>query len=253
MQQEETVSRLNFVLVHGAWNGGWCWGRVASCLSPQNEIAVFTPTLTGLGERGHLRSPPPSLDTHIEDIVRVITYNDLRDVILVGHSYGGMVVTGVADRLRSRLKHIVYLDAAVPGDGDDFASHAPGTTAEEAAKKRDWFRSLAKDGEWIGAPDPGLIGVSEPSDVEWLKRMMTPHPVQTFLQPLRLANGGAAGLPKTYILATNPPADIMGYPKQGERAKRGGEWRFRSIHCGHDTMVVSPQETADLLFEAANA
>ncbi|GEC57156.1 pimeloyl-ACP methyl ester carboxylesterase [Bradyrhizobium japonicum] len=247
------MRKQNFVLVHGAWHGGWCWSRTVDCLNPYNEFAVFAPTLTGLGERGHLTSPIPTLDTHIEDIVRVITYNDLHDVVLVGHSYAGMVVTGVADFLGPRLKHIVYLDAAVPEEGDDFASHAPGTTAEEAAKKREWFMSLAKDGVWIGPPDPNLAGVSEPTDVDWLKRMLTPHPVATWLQPVRLRNGGAAGIPKTYILATNPAAEIMGYPRQAERAKRGGDWRFRSIDCGHDTMVVRPKETAELLVEAATA
>ena len=133
------MRKQNFVLVHGAWHGGWCWSRTVDCLNPYNEFAVFAPTLTGLGERGHLTSPIPTLDTHIEDIVRVITYNDLHDVVLVGHSYAGMVVTGVADFLGPRLKHIVYLDAAVPEEGDDFASRcdvvATGTAAERRGRR----------------------------------------------------------------------------------------------------------------------
>ena len=243
------MTTLNIVLVHGAWHGGWCWSRVSSHLQERKNVVSYAPTLSGLGERGHLRYA--SLATHVEDVVRVIAYNELKDVVLVGHSYAGMVITAVADRVRSSIRHLVYLDAAVPRHGDDFASHAPLDSAETVSKKRAWFKSLSKDGEWIAAPDPSLVGVTDPADAARLKKLMTPHPLCTWLDRVELSDAGIEEIEKTYILATNPAADMMGYPQRAEIAKRGGTWRYRSLDCGHDTMIIKPRETAELLLEAA--
>ena len=238
------------VLVHGAWHGGWCWSRVV----PRLEAAgarVFTPTLTGLGERAHLTAGPPGLETHIADVVGLIEAEDLQDVVLVGHSYAGMVITGAADLLRSRIARLIYLDAAVPSDGDDFASHIPGLSAAEAERRRRVFRSMAADGAWLPPPEPGLVGVTAAEDVAWLKRRLTRHPLRTWLDPVSLRNGGHAGIPKTYVLATEPPSILMGYPAQAEAARKaGGEWTCREIACGHDMMVLEPERTASLILEA---
>ncbi|MBK0394899.1 alpha/beta fold hydrolase [Ramlibacter algicola] len=237
------------VLVHGAWHGGWCWDKVR----PRLEAAghrVLAPSLTGLGDREHLRHPIPSLDTHVADIVDLVESEDLHGVVLVGHSYGGMVITGAADALRDRVRHLVYLDAAVPADGQTFASFVPGITPEDVARREAAFRSMAPDGAWLPPISPAMVGVSDPEDVAWLQRCLRPHPLRTWLDPLRLPHGGHAGLPKTYVLATNPPTTAMGYPRVAEIA-RGGEWTPREIDCGHDMMVVAPERTASLIAEAA--
>jgi pimeloyl-ACP methyl ester carboxylesterase len=238
-----------FVLVHGAWHGGWCRNRVSTGLRAAGA-RVFPPTLTGLGERAHLREPIPSLETHIQDVCAVLESEELEDVVLVGHSYAGMVITGVADRLRARIRRLVYLDAAVPGDGDDFASYIPGISADDADRRRAAFRRLSPDGAWLPVVDPQLVGVSDPDDAAWLRRRMTPHPLRTWLDPLHFANAGHHGVPKTYVLATDPPTTEMGYPAQAEAAKQGGEWTYREIACGHDLMVLEPQRTTELLLEA---
>jgi pimeloyl-ACP methyl ester carboxylesterase len=242
--------RLPVVLVHGAWHGAWCWDRVRPIIEARG-CRVLTPTLTGVGERAHLREPVPSLETHIEDVARVIEAHELEDVVLVGHSYAGMVVTGAADRLKGRIRRLVYIDAAVPRDGDDFASHVPGTTAEQAERRRAAYRSFAPDGAWIPPMPPATVGI-DPSDAEttaWLERRLTPHPLRTWLDPLRFVDGGTAGIPKTYIVCTAPPTDLMGYPLHAQEARNGGEWICREIACGHDTMILRPVETADLVLE----
>lgn len=239
-----------FVLVHGAWHGGWCWRSVADRLQAAG-CRVFAPTLTGLGDRSHLRDPIPSLATHVEDVCQLIEAEELHDIILVGQSLGGMVVSTVADRLKNRIARLAYLDAAVPADGDDFASHIPGIAESEAERRRAVFRGMAPDGAWLPAPPPQMVGVLNPDDQSWLQRRLTPQPLSTWLEPVHYRNGGPAGVPKTYVLATQPPTTLMGYPVHGEVAKRGGEWTYREIACGHDMMVVEPALTAVLLLEAA--
>ncbi|HVE54185.1 MAG TPA: alpha/beta fold hydrolase [Ramlibacter sp.] len=239
-----------FVLVHGAWCGGWCWSRVRPLLEGAGA-RVFTPTLTGLGERQHLREPVPGLQTHIQDVVNLIETEELQDVVLVGHSFAGMVITPAADRLKARLRRLVYLDAAVPAHGDDFATHVPGTDAAVAQRRRAAYRALAPDGAWMPPPPPEAFGVTRQADVEWLRRRVSPHPLRSWLEPVALPNGGHAGLPKTYVLATKPLTTVMGYPVHGEIARRGAEWTYREIATGHSMMVTAPERTAELLLEAA--
>lgn len=240
-----------FVLIHGAWHGGWCWQPVRRILEARGA-RVFTPTLTGLGERAHLTSPVPALETHIEDVVRVIEAEELHDLILVGHSYAGMVITAVADRIKPKLRHLIYLDAAVPADGQDFAAAVPGISAEMVEARRAAFRQLSPDGVWLPPVPAATLGVSEPAQVEWLQRRMTPHPLRTWLDPVHLSNAGHAGIPKTYVVATDPPTTRMGYPAHADIARRAGEWRCVEIACGHEIIVVKPEATADLLLGAAS-
>ena len=157
-------ARATFVLVHGAWHGGWCWRRVAERLE-QEGARVLAPTLTGLGERSHLLSANVSLETHIQDVVAVIEAEELRDVHLVGHSYAGMVVTGVCDRLKDRMASVTYLDAAVPADGQSMTTQQPGLSPEAAAATEAALRSLAPDGVAMAVPpDVSIFGVPAGSD-----------------------------------------------------------------------------------------
>jgi pimeloyl-ACP methyl ester carboxylesterase len=221
---------------------------------PRLEAAghrVLAPSLTGLGERAHLRDPVPSLATHVADIVNLVEAEELQDVVLVGHSYGGMVITGAADALRGRVRRMVYLDAAVPADGESLASFVPGATPEEVQRREAAFRSMAPDGTWLAPPPPAMVGVTDAADAQWLQRRMRPHPLRTFLDPIHLHNGGHAGIRKTYVLATDPPTSAMGYPRQAEALRADGEWAQHEIACGHDMMIVDPVRTAALIAETA--
>lgn len=239
-----------FVLVHGAWHGGWCWSRVRTLLEGAGG-RVYTPTLTGLGDRAHLREPVPSLETHVGDILGLVQAEELKDIVLVGHSYGGMVISAVADRLGSRIKHLVYLDAAVPDDGADFASHVPGTLAGDIERRRAAFRAMAPDGIWLPPVPAEMVGVTNEHDVAWLQRRLTPHPLRTWLDPVRLVNGFEA-IPKTYVLATRPLTNAMGYPAQAEIRRGMAGWTVQEIACGHDMMIIEPEQTAARLLEAGS-
>jgi hypothetical protein len=162
-----------------------------------------------------------------------------------------MVITGAADALRDRIRHLVYLDAAVPADGQTFASSVPGIAPEDVLRREAVFRSMAPDGNWLAPVPPGMVGVSDPDDVAWLQRRLRPHPLRTWLDPVALPHGGHSGIPKTYVMAANPPTTAMGYPRVAEIARGGGEWSCREIDCGHDMMVVAPGQTAALIAEAA--
>lgn len=247
-----------FVLVHGAWHGGWCWRDVATILR-DNGHEVFTPTLTGLGERSHLMSPDIDMDTHIQDIVNVIGWEELDDVILVGHSYGGNVITGVADRIKDRLRHVVYLDAFLPQDGDSPASGGmkilnPDVT--DAEIESNIATRLAAADEQGGAHThyTNLFDISEdpPEPYDWVKRRITTHPVRAQVSTMRFENGGSDGLPRTYILCTARP-ERTAFMVLAEQLKGAPNWTSRELATGHDAMVTMPAETAALLLEAARS
>ena len=168
-----------FVLVHGAWHGGWCWSRVAARLRAGGHT-VWTPTLTGVGERVHLAHAGIDLETHIADVLSVIGAEELDGIVLCGHSYGGMVITGVADRATERVRSLVYLDAFVPEDGQSLLSLQP---AERQARMR---ASAAKGDGWRIAPITAAhFNVREAADRDWVDRRCVAQPLQTFAQPLR--------------------------------------------------------------------
>ena len=234
-----------YVLVHGGAHGGWCYRYVAAILRDAGH-EVHTPTLTGVGERAHLLSPDVDLDTHITDVVAVLRYEDLRDVILVGHSYGGMVITGVADRALDRVGHLVFLDAATPVNGESLA--------ELAAPLMNAARRTARvvDGVEL-VLDPGTeplpnYGVTDPDDIAWMQARLTPHPFACFAQPLVLRNEPDLWkLPQTHIvctstLATRDPARLAAAAAAG---------RLWDIDTGHDLMITEPQRVADLLLRLA--
>lgn len=234
-----------FVLVHGAGHGGWCYQRVAQILRNDGH-EVYTPTLTGLGERSHLLSPDVNLETHINDVVNVIQFERLDDVILAGHSYGGPVVTGVADRVADRLRGLVYLDAAYIGNGQSVS-----------ATFGDIIEAVRAMGEAVGGvecfllpePDGGpFYGVEDPDDQAWMAGRLTAMPWACFSQPLSLRNEAAvAKIPTYHVLCDNSPANIA--PAVRDAATVAG--RFFHVHTGHDLMISEPQATADILMKVA--
>ncbi len=241
-----------FVLVHGAWHGAWAWMRVRPLLE-EAGARVCTPTLTGLGERGHLRSPVPTLSTHVEDVNRCLYYEDLTEVVLVGHSYGGMAITGAADAARERIAALVYLDAAVPKNGQSMASQKPGATEAEIEGARAGLGALAPDGAWMGVlplEGYGYHGLSE-TDARWISARLTPHPLASWFEPLALGNGGGADLERTYIHCKNPPLPMSSMPFHAALLKNDPAWRYREIESGHGAMMTAPEAVAALLLEAA--
>ena len=231
-----------FVLVHGAWHGGWCWKRVRDILEAAGH-RVYTPTQTGLGERSHLLGPGITLDTFVRDVCNVLVWEDLHEVILVGHSFGGASITGVADRERNRIAHLVYLDALVPQSGQSPFS----VIGEDVAARRREQAVEASGGVWMLPPDPEAFGVVDPEDAAWLRARCTPHPISTYEDRLMLKAPVGAGLPVTYI-AVKPHYG----PGQASRAyaRSRPDWTYQEIEAGHDAMVTSPGLLAETLLHA---
>ncbi len=224
-----------FVLVHGAWQGGWCWKRVVSLLR-QSGHDVFTPTLTGLGERAHLLSDKIDLDTHIQDILGVIQFEDLSDIVLCGHSYGGMIVTAVADQVPEKVRSLVYLDALIPADGQNALSVLP---ADAASGLRDSARGYRV------APGPAEAFAVNAQDQAWVDRLNVDHPLKSFEQPVRLQDKWKKVGRKTYIYATGWTPGI-GQPFF-ERIQQETGWQAVSMDCGHYVMVDMPNELTQSL------
>ena len=236
-----------YVLVHGGAHGGWCYGPVARVLRLAGHD-VHAPTLTGLGDRSHLLRPGIDLDTHIDDVVAVLHYEDLRDVVLVGHSYGGMVITGVADRASDRVGHLVYLDAATPVDGQSLVDIAGPMMAAARAQGR------VVDGVELvlfpGTEPLPHYGVTDPDDVAWMDERLTPHPWRCFEQPLRLTDEAAMwAIPQSHIVCTSTLATRD--PARMEEARAAG--RLWDIDTGHDLMITEPEAVAALLLKVAAA
>lgn len=244
-QPARAAQPSTFVLVHGAWHGGWCWSRVAARLRERGH-AVYTPTLTGLGERRHLISPQVNLDTHVEDVVNLLQFEELERVVLVGHSYAGIVISGVADRVPQRLRQLVYLDALLLEPGKSLFSDFPPAVVEQRLK------AIRETGGGVGAAaalPPAAFGVKDPADAAWVARHLTPQPVGTYLQPLLLKAPLGNGLPKTYIECTGDPIATLEPTKARVRADAG--WQLRTLATGHDAMVTAPAALTELLTDLA--
>ena len=169
----------SFVLVHGAWNGSWCWKRVRRLLQAQGHD-VFTPTLTGVGERSHLLSRDVNLETHILDVVNLIRWEELSDIVLCGHSYGGCVISGVADRVPDRIRSLVYLDAFVLQDGENLLQHVP-----EPQRNQLLEGAAGQPEGWKVPPIPAEVFKVNSNDYEWVNRQCTPQPIETFRQRIQ--------------------------------------------------------------------
>jgi pimeloyl-ACP methyl ester carboxylesterase len=234
-----------FVLVHGAWHGGWCWRRVADALRSRGH-AVFAPSLTGLGDRAHLFSQDISLQTHVQDILCVVESEELSDIILVGHSYGGFVISGVADTLRERVAHYVYLDGSVPPDMSPGASFSwADFNPPEAREARLKAVREQGGGVMLPPPPPSAFAVTEPSQAAWLQRRLRPMPLQTYLGKFTFTRSASDGLKRTYIASMKPPYDLL-VPTH-RRIRSDSTWSFATLEAGHDSMVTAPDALASLL------
>ena len=227
-----------FLVAHGAWSAAWAWTKVRPLLRARGH-EIFTPTYTGLGERAHQAAPDIGLQTHVEDVLGVLTFEDLRDVVLVGHSYGGMVATVVADRAPERLRRLVYLDAFVPRDGQSLADLLP---AEMRARMLDGARTHG-DG-WRVPPNPVPPDTSE-ADVAWITPRRVMQPRRTFDEPARLTGAGAH-LPRTYVYCTRlAPLDV--FRPFAERARLEPGWEYLELDASHSPNVTAPDALAALL------
>jgi pimeloyl-ACP methyl ester carboxylesterase len=226
------------VLVHGAWHGGWCWRFVADRLKAGGR-QVFTPTLTGLGERAHLLDKTVNLSTHIEDICSLIRAETLSDIVLVGHSYGGMVVSGVADRMPERIRALVILDGFVPKDGKAMSDYWP------ASLKAEWDEKAAASGGLSVPPiSAESFGVSEHLR-DWVNNNCVPHPYASFNEKIRLTGGRGRVPSKIYIRAAKLRSHAFdGFLKE---AQADAGWRTLILDCSHEVMVDAPALLADVL------
>jgi pimeloyl-ACP methyl ester carboxylesterase len=245
-----------YALVGGAWLGGWCWQPIARRLRDQGHDA-YPITLTGLGERAHLASPRVDLDTHITDVVNLIEFEDLHDVVLLGHSYAGIVVTGVADRIRDRISQLMYLDSGPTPDGLSFLDTQP----PEA--KQHIERQVAELGDGWRLPVPSweelenVIGASLEGLNEPQRRRMRAHavaqPFGTYTQPLRLGNTTLSGwLTKVFITTSFPLAqvkELIASEHPWFRELAGPEWRFLELPTGHWPMFSRPDDLAEQLHD----
>jgi pimeloyl-ACP methyl ester carboxylesterase len=227
-----------YVLVHGAWHGSWCWKRVRKALQTLGH-EVFTPTLSGIGERSHLLSPQVNLDTHIDDVVNLIKWEELSDVVLCGHSYGGCVISGVADRIPDRIGALVYLDAFVLKNGHCLHDTLP-------PEQRNLQMELtANHGEgWKVPPIPAEVFAVNANDAAWVNRQCTMQPLATFQQPITLSGKADAVKNVTFILAsgfTDSP-----FPQFYESAKAKG-WKTLTMACGHDVMLDLPEQLTQVV------
>lgn len=232
----------NYVLVHGAWHGGWCWSRVVPVLAAAGH-AVYTPTLSGLGERAHLASPEIGLETHVADVLGTMRWENLNDVVLVGHSYAGVVITAAAaadpDR---RISRLVYLDAVVPRNGQGLHDCVPATLKarfEEAA--------LAAGDGWripVSVASAAFLGLIHQSDIDWVLPRLVPQPIRCFREAVRLDTGRPA-VPRTYINCIGDKA-----PGQPRTRQAEGIDDYHELRTGHDAMVTAPGDVAALLLAA---
>jgi pimeloyl-ACP methyl ester carboxylesterase len=221
----------DFVLVHGAWHGAWCWKKLLPGLWAAGHRA-FAVTLSGTGERAHQLSPSITLRTHADDVAALIEAEELRRTVLVGHSYGGMVITAVADRLAERIGRLVYLDAVVPRPGESWSStHAEATKAQRRA-------AIAATGT-IPPADPALFGLSG-EDAAWVARRQTPQPGGVYDDALHFDAARVAAIPRSFIDCTNPALATIAVMRERVRQEPG--WQVLEIATGHDAMISAAEE-----------
>ena len=224
-----------FLVAHGAWGAGWAWKKMHPLMSGLGH-RLITPTYTGLGEREHLSNPDINLDTHIQDILNVIKYEGLKNFILIGHSYGGMVATGVADIAGEIISRLVYLDAFVPLDGQCLFDLVPKENRERSVE----ITKKIGDG-WKLPPNP-MPEDTPGEDRLWAEPLRRPQPILTVQQPIRLTRGSLP-MPVSYIFCTIGDTP---FEKFARRAQEEG-WDYHEIHATHNPQITAPQELAALL------
>ncbi len=231
-----------FVLVHGTGYGGWVWQKLTALLRCRGH-EVYAPTLTGLSDRNHLLNCEVNLTTHITDIANLVFYEDLSNVILIGNSYAGMVITGVASKMPERLKLLVYLYAYIPDDGQSEADLLP---AEIFATRQ---AEAAKRGGLIQSPPPVSFGITDPVLEEWIKTRMTPHPLDTYTEPVSSGDARSAAIPRIFIHCTgNPDTTPDPFAPSAAKARSRG-WKVNNMETGHLAMLTAPQQLAAILFQ----
>ncbi|WP_329067392.1 alpha/beta fold hydrolase [Amycolatopsis sp. NBC_01480] len=232
-----------FLLVHGAWHSGRAWERVTPLLESAGH-RVLAPSLTGYGDKAHLLSPEVGLDTHVDDIVTLIEEQDLTDVILVGHSYAGLVISSVANQVPDRIAQLVYLDAMVPKDGETAIDVMPVTQA-----------MIDQAGSWRIPPLPeqppplGLFGVTDPADIAWLREMLSDQPVLCLQQPVRLDNPAVNAISRTYIECVGAKPAGISRREIPAIQPNGSPSQVWQLPTGHDCMVTMPAELTELLLK----
>ena len=233
-----------FVLVHGSLGGSWVWQKVAPLLRAGGH-QVYTPGLTGLSDRSHLVDCGVDLNTHITDVANLLFYEDLSDVALVGHSYSGMVITGVAAKVPERLGQLVYLDAYVPEDGQSESDLWPAEV--RAARQAD----AAANRGLTQPPPPAILGITDPEMAAWVKARWTPQPLTTYNQPVPSGNARSAALPRVYIHCMGGPSTTTpGFAPFAGKAREAG-WEVHELATGHMAMLTAPHDLAELLLGLA--
>ncbi len=239
-----------FLLIHGSWHGAWCWSRVR----PHLHAAGFEShaiTLTGVGERRHLLGAQITLKTHVQDVLGLIEAEELRRIVLVGHSYGGLVMTGVVGAMQRQgrtelLQHLVFLDAHTPRNGESWYD----LMAPDLAEQRVEVGMTLGGGVFLPAPDASVFGL-DGSDRDWVNRRQTPQPLGVFRSPVQVDDAALAALPRTFIDCVNPSLGLLDVSRA--RVKADASWRYRAMDIGHDPMVNAPEALAALFLEAARA
>jgi pimeloyl-ACP methyl ester carboxylesterase len=225
----EPGTKPTIVIVHGAWGGSWAFRKVEALLRDKG-FNVYRPQLTGLGERVHLSRPDIGLSTHIDDVVNMILFEDLHDIILMGHSYGGMVITGVADRVPDRIRRLIYLDAFVPNDGESVMSMV--------GPQANWLKNMIK-GDYIV---PAWVKPDQPPPKD------EPQPLRTFADPIALKNKAGLKVPATYILTVESGKETKDddFWPQSQRAKQRG-WPVLQLTANHNPQWSAPEALVDML------
>ena len=234
----------NYVLVHGSWLGGWCWQRVTPLLTAAGHN-VLAPSLTGLGDRTHVGHGVIDLDLHIKDISALLEWEDLTEVILVGHSYAGMVITAVGDRMPERVAHLFYVDAVVPEDSKAIIDLIPPEMAESiraAAAAND-------DPTRMPPAPPEALGITDPGDVAWVMAKSVGMPIATHEQPIQLTGTYKNVAKRTYVACTDPV--LGGLEATAAAARDDPDCNYFEIATGHDPMITKPNELADILLASA--
>ncbi len=227
------------VLAHGGWSSAWAWKKVRPLMAAAGH-QFFTPTYTGLGERAHLASPSNDLETHIEDVLGVLKFEDLREVMLIGHSYGGMVATGVADRAGDRVARLIYLDAFVPTNGQALTDLVP------PAERERLLGSVQTGDGWRVTPNPTPPDTL-PEDLEWITKFRMPQSVKCFTQPLRLQ--AKVDVPRVFIHCTRY-ADKKPFGQFANLAKDRPGWQFYELDASHSPNITAPTALMKVLTQS---
>ncbi len=240
-QRAARQNGTTFILVHGGWHGGWCWDRVCPLLRTAGHD-VHAPSLTGFGDRAHLSSPENSLQLHIQDIVSLIESHELDNVVLVGHSYGGMVITGAADRLPARIKRLVYLNAFVPEHGRSLMDYLPPPVRDP----------IAREGTATGMVSPlpvAILGVTQAEDVRWVTRRMVKQSYRSYSEPITLSNAARDRIPCTFVNFSTTTTGA--FDPFIAKVRNDPKWQLFNLHAGIDAMITEPRGLADILLKNA--